>query len=164
MHNQVGWSVFLVLYPGQRYTCVCIHACFPYCSSCLWYIWHSIHTLGAHACSLITLCLLFAVVGQASARYHCFLDLDFVTHRLVLLCVVAHCFIFWNLPGYVLAAPELALCGWIGVNTSTTTTTLSLSLSAYPKIFRFISWQRQGSACARSMAQDTPYAAKREGS
>ena len=25
VHNQVGWSVFLVLYPGQRYTCVCAY-------------------------------------------------------------------------------------------------------------------------------------------
>ena len=34
---------------------------------------------------------------------------DFV--RLVSLCVDAYCFIFWDLPGDVLAAPELALCG-----------------------------------------------------
>ena len=45
------------------------------------------------------------------------------THRLVLLCVDASCFIFWDLPGDVLAAPESALCGWMGV-------ILSLSLSA----------------------------------
>ena len=37
------------------------------------------------------------------------------THRLVLLCVNAYCFRFWDLPGDVLAAPESALCGWIGV-------------------------------------------------
>ena len=30
------------------------------------------------------------------------------THRLVLLCVDAYCFIFWHLPGDVLAAPEAA--------------------------------------------------------
>ena len=35
--------------------------------------------------------------------------------RLVLLCADAYCFIFWDLPGDVLAAPESALCGWIGV-------------------------------------------------
>ena len=33
-----------------------------------------------------------------------------MTHRLVLLCVDAHCFIFWDLPGDVLAVPESALC------------------------------------------------------
>ena len=38
-----------------------------------------------------------------------------LTHRLVLLCVDANCFTFWDLPGAVLAAPESALCGWIGV-------------------------------------------------
>ena len=37
-----------------------------------------------------------------------------LTHRLVL-CADANCFVFWDLPGDVLAAPELALCGWIGV-------------------------------------------------
>ena len=26
--NQVGWSVFLVLYLGQHYVCVCVRACF----------------------------------------------------------------------------------------------------------------------------------------
>ena len=31
-----------------------------------------------------------------------------LTHRLVLLCVDAYCFIFWDLPGDVLAAPESA--------------------------------------------------------
>ena len=34
-----------------------------------------------------------------------------------------HCFIFWDVPGNVLAAPASALCGWIGV------IPLSLSLS-----------------------------------
>ena len=38
------------------------------CSSCLWYIWNSNHILEAHACFLVSLCLLFASVGQASAR------------------------------------------------------------------------------------------------
>ena len=38
-----------------------------------------------------------------------------LTHRLVLLCGEAHCFIIWDVPGDVLAAPESALCGWIGV-------------------------------------------------
>ena len=36
-------------------------------------------------------------------------------HKLVLLCVDVHCFIFWDLPGDVLAAPELALCGSIAI-------------------------------------------------
>ena len=28
VQNQVGWSVFLVLYPGQHYVCVCVRTCF----------------------------------------------------------------------------------------------------------------------------------------
>ena len=28
VQNQVGWSVFLVLYPGQHYVCVCVRVCF----------------------------------------------------------------------------------------------------------------------------------------
>ena len=28
VQNQVGWSIFIVLYPGQHYVCVCVHACF----------------------------------------------------------------------------------------------------------------------------------------
>ena len=34
---------------------------------------------------------------------------------LVLPCVDANWFIFWDVPGDVLAAPGSALCGWIGV-------------------------------------------------
>ena len=41
--------------------------------------------------------------------------MSLLTHRLVPLCVDAYCFVFWDLPGDVLAAPESALCGWIGV-------------------------------------------------
>ena len=63
-------------------------------------------------------CLLFASVGQASARIIASvtwtLFSSLLTHRLVLLCVDAHCFIFWDLPGDVLAAPDSALRGWIG--------------------------------------------------
>ena len=40
--------------------------------------------------------------------------MSLLTHRLVFLCVYAYCFIFWDLPGGVLAAPESALCGWLG--------------------------------------------------
>ena len=47
---------------------------------------------------------------------------------LVLLCVDVHRFIFRDLPGDILAAPESALCGWIGVGALTP---LSLSLSVY---------------------------------
>ena len=69
--------------------------------------------LGAHACFLIFLCLLFASVGQASATTIASLPwtlfTSLLTHRLVLLCIDAHCFIFWDLPGDVLAAPESAL-------------------------------------------------------
>ena len=100
--------------------CVCARTCvLPYCSSCLSYIWNSNHITGAHACFFISLCLLFASVGQASARTIASLPWTLftspLTHRLVLLCVDAHCFIFWDLPGDALAAPESALCGWIGV-------------------------------------------------
>ena len=28
VQNQVGWSIFIVLYPDQHYVCVCVHACF----------------------------------------------------------------------------------------------------------------------------------------
>ena len=28
VQNQVGWSILIVLYPGQHYVCVCVHACF----------------------------------------------------------------------------------------------------------------------------------------
>ena len=28
VQDQVGWSVFLILYPGQHYVCVCVRACF----------------------------------------------------------------------------------------------------------------------------------------
>ena len=28
VQNQVGWSVFLVLHPGQHYVCVCVRVCF----------------------------------------------------------------------------------------------------------------------------------------
>ena len=41
--------------------------------------------------------------------------MSLLTHRLVLLCVGAYRFIFWDLPGDVPAAPESALCGWMGV-------------------------------------------------
>ena len=28
VQNQVGWPVFLVLYPGRHYVCARVHACF----------------------------------------------------------------------------------------------------------------------------------------
>ena len=111
---------------------VCARTCvLPYCSSCLWCIWNSIHTLGAHVCLFISLCLLsqplFVSVGQALARIIASLTwslfISLLTHRLVLLCVDAFCFIFWDLPGDVPVAPESSLCGWIGL------IPLSLSLS-----------------------------------
>ena len=71
-------------------------------------------------------CLLFASVGQASARtiasLPCTLFPSLLTHRLVLLCIDAHCFIFWDLPGDVLAAPESAL----GLDRCYTSLSLSL--------------------------------------
>ena len=76
-----GWGFFpphVCFYRGQHY--VCARTCvLPYCSSCLWCIWNSSHTLGAHACLILSLCLLsqplFASVGQASAKIF---DLVFV--------------------------------------------------------------------------------------
>ena len=120
---QVGWSV---PWPAL---CVCVRTCvFPYCSSCLWYTWKSIYILGAHACFFISLCLFFASVGQASARPIASLPwtlfTSLLTHRLVLLCIDAHCFIFWALPGDVLAAPESAL----GLERCNTSLSLSPSL------------------------------------
>ena len=62
---------------------------------------------------------LFASVGQASARitdsltWSLFMSL--LTRRLVLLDADAYCFVYWDLPGDVLAPPESALCGWKGV-------------------------------------------------
>ena len=51
--------------------------------------------------------------------HHCFFNwssfTSLLTHRRVLLRVDAYCFIHWDLPGDVLAAPESALYGWIGV-------------------------------------------------
>ena len=81
--------------------------------------------LGAHACFFISLYLLFASVGQASARTIASLPWTLLTSLLThrpLLCIEAHCSIFWDLPGDVLAAPESAL-GLDRCNTS-----LSLSL------------------------------------
>ena len=78
--------------------------------------------------SLLLPCLLFASVGQASARTIASLPwtlfTSLLTHRLVLLCIDANCFIFWDLPGDVLAAPESAL----GLDRCNTSLSLSLSL------------------------------------
>ena len=53
-----------------------------------------------------------------------------LTHKLVLLCADAYFFIFWDLPWDVLAAPDSALCGWMGVILCS----LSLSLSLHPAV------------------------------
>ena len=56
--------------------------------------------------------------------------MSLLAHRLVFLCVDAYCFLFWDLPGDVLAAPESATCAWIGVillSLSVLHTSLSLS-------------------------------------
>ena len=76
---------------------------FPALGRCSSMFWNSNHILGAHACFLISLCLLFASVGQASARTIASLPwtlfTSLLTHRLVHLCIDAPCFIFWHLPG-----------------------------------------------------------------
>ena len=68
VQNQVGWSVFLVLYPGQHYVCVCVRACFHIVFHVSGIFGIQLTFLGAHACFLVSLCLLFAIVGQALAR------------------------------------------------------------------------------------------------
>ena len=67
------------------------------------------------------------------------LFMSLLTHRLVFLCVDAYCFIFWDVPGDVLAAPESALCGWIGV--------ILLSLSLSRGICQGMSWQHLNQPC-----------------
>ena len=59
VQNQVGWSVFLVLYLGQYYMCVCVRACFHIVLH-VWYIWNSNTILGAHACFLVASLLMLA--------------------------------------------------------------------------------------------------------
>ena len=85
----------------------------------------------AHALLITTLehvLAYLASVGQASARIIASLPgtlfTSVLTHRLVLLHIDAHCFIFWDLPGDVLAAPESAL--WL--NRCNTFLSLSLCL------------------------------------
>ena len=57
---------------------------------------------------------LFASVGQASTSIIVSLTWSFFISLLI--HVLMHYFSFiWDLPGDVLAAPELALCGWIGM-------------------------------------------------
>ena len=113
VQNQVGWSVFLVLYPGQHYVCVFVRACFHIVLHAFGISEFQITSLEHVLASLSLFVSVFASVGQASARpitslpWTLFTSL--LTHRLVLLCIDAHCFIFWALPGDVLAAPESAL-------------------------------------------------------
>ena len=90
--------------------------------------WKGVNSLSLSlSLSLLLPCLLFASVGQASARTIASLPwtlfTSLLTHRLVLLCIDANCFIFWDLPGDVLAAPESAL------RLDRCNTSLSLSLS-----------------------------------
>ena len=61
------------------------------------------------------------VASIASLPWTLFTSL--LTHRLVLLCSEVHCFILWDLPGGVLAAPESAL----GLDRCKTSLSLSLS-------------------------------------
>ena len=86
--------------------------------------------------SLSLVSTLFTSVGQASARFidafSWSLFMSLWTHGLVNLCVDAYCFIFWDLPGNVLAAPASALCGWIGGTLLSLTLSPSLSLSSSP--------------------------------
>ena len=63
----------------------------------VWFPW----TLG-HTCDSLSLSL----TRQRANNCPSIVPL---THRLVLLCIDAHCFILWDLPGDVLAAPESAL-------------------------------------------------------
>ena len=80
---------------------------------------HLISQIGWNRCNL-SIYLSWGAWG--SLTWSLFMSL--LTHRLVLLRVDAYRFVFWDLPGDVLAAPEPALCGWIGK------TSLSLSLGS----------------------------------
>ena len=104
--------------------------CFYVCASILSFMSLVCLELKSHPWSTcLLLYLLFANVGQASVRNIVSLPWTLLTsrltHRLVLLCIDAHCFIFWDLPGDVLAAPESGL-GLDRCNTS-----LSLSHRCY---------------------------------
>ena len=60
VQNQVGWTVFLVLYPGQHYVCVCAYVC----TSILFFMSLVYLELKYHPWSTCLLpCLLFASVG-----------------------------------------------------------------------------------------------------
>ena len=61
VQNQVGWSVFLVLYLGQHYVCVCVRACFHIVLHVSGISGIQITILGAHACFLVSLCLLLVL-------------------------------------------------------------------------------------------------------
>ena len=63
----------------------------------------------------MSLVIYVSVASLADARDVISIYLSLLIHALVFLCVDAHCFIFWDLPGDVLATPESALCGWRGV-------------------------------------------------
>ena len=87
MQSQVGWSVFLVLYPGQHYVCMCVHACFPIV----------LHVFGdsgilitplehilAYLSLLVSCLLVLARLGRVIASLTRTLFLSLLTHRLVL--------------------------------------------------------------------------------
>ena len=69
VQNQVGWSVFLVLYPGQHYVCVCVRACCHIVFMSLVYLEFKYHPWST--CLLPCLRLGFG-------ENNCFLALDFV--------------------------------------------------------------------------------------
>ena len=65
VQNQVGWSVFLVLYLGQHYVCVCAYVR----ASMLFFMSLVSLEFKSHPWSTCLLpCLLFASVGQALGR------------------------------------------------------------------------------------------------
>ena len=74
VQNQVGWSVFLVLYPGQHYVCVCVRVCFHI-------VLHVSGRSGIQIPSLehmLASLSLFVSYLLVLARLWCFLALDFV--------------------------------------------------------------------------------------
>ena len=91
--------------------------------------------------SLFVSCLLMLARLRRTLLLPSFTSL--LTHRLVLLCIDAHCFIFWDLPGDVLAAPESALwldrCNTHSLSLSTVDNT---NVTMYHHLISQAGWNR----------------------
>ena len=78
VQNQVGWSVFLVLYPGQHYVCRCAYVCasilFFMSLVYLVFTYHPWSTCLLPCLSLSLICECWPGFGENN----CFIALDFV--------------------------------------------------------------------------------------